>query len=285
MRNGFKMKITVVALGALLVGCGAVSIWMGMDIVQIERGWTQVIAGATVMSAGFVVIALGLVIGSLEALRTALFVLRADAAPAEPADSPAAKPGPPPEPVTVIPPAAEIKTAPVMNIIPANDPAPAAETPVAQKRAADAEATRAALAMAKPELPPRLKTQSAGESHPPREESDPHEWLERAISGGGAVDPALEWLRPGFSKAERQHARDDARDTAASLKTFAAGVKDPAAAPAQERFFESNGVTYTLHADGSITADSPDGRFHFANMDELREHLAWRNGGQPAPAG
>jgi len=62
-------KLLVVAMGGVLVLAGAVAMWLGWDIVQVERGWASVIAGATASSAGVVVIAIGILIGELRRLQ------------------------------------------------------------------------------------------------------------------------------------------------------------------------------------------------------------------------
>jgi hypothetical protein len=66
------MPYLVLALGAVLSICGALSIYFGYGIVEVERGWTGVIAGATALTGGIIVIALGLVIKSLGDLRATL---------------------------------------------------------------------------------------------------------------------------------------------------------------------------------------------------------------------
>jgi hypothetical protein len=66
------MPYLVLALGAVLSICGALSIYFGYGIIEVERGWTGVIAGATALTGGVIVMTLGLVIKSLDDLRGAL---------------------------------------------------------------------------------------------------------------------------------------------------------------------------------------------------------------------
>lgn len=40
--------------------------------------------------------------------------------------------------------------------------------------------------------------------------------------------------------------------------------------------YDSGGNTYTMYADGTIDADTPAGRFHFASIEELK---LFRNAG------
>lgn len=66
------MAYIVLALGAFLSIGGALSIFHGAGIVEIERGWTGVIAGATALTGGIVTIALGLILKTLLDLRPIL---------------------------------------------------------------------------------------------------------------------------------------------------------------------------------------------------------------------
>ena len=77
------MPYVVLALGVVLSICGALSIYFGYGIIEIERGWTGVIAGATALTGGIVVIALGLVIKGLGDLRAALVTSAGHDAPAK----------------------------------------------------------------------------------------------------------------------------------------------------------------------------------------------------------
>jgi hypothetical protein len=74
--RGF-MAYLVLALGAFLSIGGALSIFHGAGIVEVERGWTGVIAGATALTGGIVTIALGLILRTLLDLRPLLAGQRA----------------------------------------------------------------------------------------------------------------------------------------------------------------------------------------------------------------
>ena len=54
--------------------------------------------------------------------------------------------------------------------------------------------------------------------------------------------------------------------------------EEPAPAPAPELSvigtYESGGNTYTMYADGSIDAKTPEGDYHFASLDELKTFIA-----------
>ena len=92
------MAYLVLALGAPLSVGGALSIFHGAGIVEVERGWTGVIAGATSLTGGIVTIALGLILKTLLDLRRGGMALQHDrtlepiAAASPPAASIAANP-------------------------------------------------------------------------------------------------------------------------------------------------------------------------------------------------
>jgi hypothetical protein len=80
-RERGSMPYLVLALGAFLSIGGALSIFHGAGIVEVERGWTGVIAGATALTGGIMTIALGLILKALLELRPMLANRLAVAAP------------------------------------------------------------------------------------------------------------------------------------------------------------------------------------------------------------
>ncbi|HET6378458.1 MAG TPA: hypothetical protein VFG05_09170 [Methylocella sp.] len=66
------MSYAVFAMGALLSLCGALAIYAGYGIIQVERGWAEVIAGSIAFSCGIVTIALGCVLYRLTSLQALL---------------------------------------------------------------------------------------------------------------------------------------------------------------------------------------------------------------------
>jgi hypothetical protein len=169
-----KKIVTTVTLmvvgGVLLSIAGAASVWQGLDIVQLERGWTMVISGAVAFTGGVVTLAIGLLTREVRLVRLAI-------GPAKP-----------------------------------------------QKR----------------------KASQAAESEPaaPVQAADQQAFVDAAI-------PARARARPEEPDAASQRPR-----------------------PRALRRFEAHGATYTLFADGSIEADSPEGQRTFSDMDALRAHLA-----------
>jgi hypothetical protein len=67
-----KMSYLVLALGAFLSLCGALAVYTGYGIIQVERGWASVIAGSTAFSCGIVTLALGLILHRLSSMHASL---------------------------------------------------------------------------------------------------------------------------------------------------------------------------------------------------------------------
>ena len=109
---------------------------------------------------------------------------------------------------------------------------------------------------------------------PPREETVVAIRAPDRLPSVDEVDPALDWLRAGPAKPSIH--------PPAPAKFDEPAPPDAAAPPATLRQFESGGVNYTLYANGSILAESPEGQLRFADMTELRAHLARREPREPA---
>ncbi|MBV8564090.1 MAG: hypothetical protein JO273_01395 [Methylobacteriaceae bacterium] len=58
----------VFILGGALAAAGATAIGLGIDIIDVERGWTQVIAGTVALSGGIVTLALGCILARIGGL-------------------------------------------------------------------------------------------------------------------------------------------------------------------------------------------------------------------------
>src|SRR5271154_3914280 len=66
------MKYVLLFFGIVLLVGGALSIYSGYNIIEVERGWASVIAGATSGRGGSITIGLALVLMSLDRLRATL---------------------------------------------------------------------------------------------------------------------------------------------------------------------------------------------------------------------
>lgn len=62
------MSYLVLAMGAFLSLCGALALYAGYGIIQVERGWATFIAGSVAFSCGIVTLALGLILHRLSSL-------------------------------------------------------------------------------------------------------------------------------------------------------------------------------------------------------------------------
>ena len=62
------MSYLVLAMGAFLSLCGALALYAGYGIIQVERGWASFIAGSVAFSCGIVTLALGLILHRLSSL-------------------------------------------------------------------------------------------------------------------------------------------------------------------------------------------------------------------------
>ena len=208
------MAYLVLALGALLSIGGALSIFQGAGIVQVERGWTGVIAGATSLTGGIITIALGLILKALLDLRarglsSAPQHLASDVEPRPvglSAAETAAVPAPAselesgliaaflaPEPVTAATPVARgtaVDQAELEHHAPVAEPLPVVREMTVPERVPQEQ-----IAAEQPEPPkPRFKISfnTPAEPHPPVEplpavESHPpvpamDDWLDRAFS-------------------------------------------------------------------------------------------------------
>ena len=241
------MKIVVYLLGLLLVAGGGASMWTGFDIVQVERGWTQVIAGAAALSGGVVTLAIGALIGAVNKLHGAVAMAGEDFLKRlreEPATA-----------------RAEAREAePLAPAAPAPEPA----------------AAKPEIAMSKPERPNLpLSGAEAPQSFAPPSPPEPATGGARdRLPSVDDVGPALDWLRSGPARpAKSRNPPGGERETAPAPAVPETGGQ----LASTLRRFESGGINYTLFADGSILAESPDGREKFANMDALRKHLASRD--------
>lgn len=131
------MNWLVLILGLALAVGGSVAIYLGADIVQLERGWVSVLAGAMLASGGVVTFALGLVLFRLDGLRRAFAegaALRLvpiparhepDNVPVDDADHPAHAPTAPAMPAILAPAVAAAGVAGIASVMMATHHEPA----------------------------------------------------------------------------------------------------------------------------------------------------------------
>lgn len=66
------MKYVLFALAVLLLLVGGYSVFTGLPIIEVERGWASVIAGTTALVGGALLFGIGWVVRTLEQLRAAV---------------------------------------------------------------------------------------------------------------------------------------------------------------------------------------------------------------------
>lgn len=62
------MKWIVALVGLLLASAGGLSIWDGLNIIQVERGWVGVIGGSVALVGGLILMAISLIVSRLESI-------------------------------------------------------------------------------------------------------------------------------------------------------------------------------------------------------------------------
>jgi hypothetical protein len=183
----------------------------------------------------------------------------------------------------------------------------APETPESAPMATEPEPVAEAAAEPEPEILSEPEPQPEPETPPlrepvapPREVARTHVWLEKALNDDG--EPALDWLRQRRGREGPQE-RNVPSFMRRHVSTEAGSVEAPAPPQAPEPQpepqiveravepqparasgtpgvvgrYAANGSDYTLYADGSIDAQTPDGPRHFVSMDELRGFLQQQN--------
>ena len=277
------MKYLTIATGALLTILGIAAFWQGYDIVQMERGWSFVIAGATVFTGGIVTMAIGVLIGAVQSLRESALPDRAERPRADPGKISAPSLSRAPEIAGGVGAAAAAVISSAPTAAPAlmatrEPPAVAPEIVAPEAPAATLHETKQS---AENDIHDELQPPNFGASPPQTSASheiageDARAWIKGAFAETSDNDPALDWLRQAPRKATPGEPSQS--DVTANVEPIKQAKPQIAL-----RRFESNGVSYTLYADGSIDSEAPDGRFHFASMDELKTHLARKDGAEPA---
>jgi hypothetical protein len=282
------MVVALLLLSLAMIVGGVLSAAFGWDIVLNERGWVMVIAGATVATGGALVLALAALAARLGRIRAELAEIRdrtgrpEPALPSAPALDPvaavasgllagAAEPGRPPEPEpgelrlpAFLQPEREPDAPPAPEAAPPPPPEPDREPAAPDPLFADLdrppEAGPDAEAAPKPDI-----------DRPP---APPLEGPE----GGPEERPA--------GDAEEAPARPEPA-VAPAPEPAEAAPEEPPAEPEPGRAvigtYTSGHNRYVMFADGSIEAETPDGTFHFASLDELKAFIA--AGGEDRPEG
>ena len=266
------MIAALFALAAAMIIAGAAAVIQGFPYVRLESGLAMVIAGSVAASSGAVLFGLGVVASGLRRIERSAARVPAGGF----ADGPAALPpasaseGPASEGRPRLP--------PVLPAAPASVVPPMAEPPVTPERprgeagrdAAD-HAPAVAPAEPEPELPipgltPAPPVRERGPEHEP-----PHAEPSHAESSPADPPPRVAPEDDLFAAPEGPRAEETL-----TLRRSLDAVPDPEPEPAPKPGrtvvgrYASGGNTYVMFADGSIEAETPQGRFTFSSLDELK---------------
>ncbi len=263
------MIAALFALAAAMVIAGCAAVVQGFPYVRLESGLAMVIAGAVAASSGTVLFGLGVVASGLRRVERAAgrsaTMIRGDgpdepAAPhhAAPSDArprlpPVLPMAPAPVPPTVEPAIAELSlTSEASRIEPG--PHTADRAPAADLAEPEPELPIPGLALAQPA--PERKPETAEPA--PAAAQPPEDDLFTATEDGPGTDRGLSLRR--------------------SLDPSPDPEPEPEPTPLRESApertvvgrYASGGNTYVMFEGGAIEADTPQGRFTFASLDELK---------------
>ncbi|MGU3465231.1 hypothetical protein ACLBXO_10290 [Methylobacterium sp. C33D] len=268
------MIAALFALAAAMIIGGCAAVIQGFPYVRLESGLAMVIAGSVAASSGAVLLGLGVVALGFRRVERAFG--RAPVAGERPVPA-AAAPEPALSPVdearTRLPPVLPAAPAFIVPSVvePAFDPERPRIEPNLELRADEARAPfpePAAVEVPKPvpaEPPPVVPPVRVPEADRRTATDAP---TERAIAPEDDLFAAPEPPprdEPGTAAAEEAPALRPSLDTPPEPEPA------PQAAPRTVvGRYASGGNTYVMFEDGSIEAETPQGRFTFASLDELK---------------
>ncbi|SEO99186.1 hypothetical protein SAMN02799625_04380 [Methylobacterium sp. UNC300MFChir4.1] len=273
------MIAALFALAAAMIIGGCAAVIQGFPYVRLESGLAMVIAGSVAASSGAVLLGLGVVALGFRRVERALG--RAPAAGARPAPAAAPAPAPVDEARTRLPPVLPAAPAFIVPSVvePAFDPERPRIEPSLELRADEARAPFPEPGAV--ETPKPVPAEPAPVVPPVRvpeadRRPEPDAPSERAIAPEDDLFAAPE---PPLREEPREEPRGEPGTTAAdeapalrpSLDTPPEPEPAPPAAPRTVvGRYASGGNTYVMFEDGSIEAETPQGRFTFASLDELK---------------
>ena len=281
------MIAALFALAAAMIIGGCAAVIQGFPYVRLESGLAMVIAGSVAASSGAVLLGLGVVaLGFRRVERAIGRVLTAGerhAAPAAaPATAAAAAPASADADRTRLPPLLPAAPAFIVPSVvePAFDPERPRMEPSLELRADEARTAvpeAAAVEAAKPAPVEPDPVHAA----PPVLAPEPSLRLEtgapRAQSAIAPEDDLFAAPEPPPEPREevREEVREEIRAESPSLRPSLDTAPEPEPAPKLAARtvvgrYASGGNTYVMFEDGSIEAETPQGRFTFASLDELK---------------
>jgi hypothetical protein len=287
------MIIALYSLAAAMIVGGLASIVVGWDMVLIERGWTMVIAGSVAASSGALLLGVAAVASRLALLQQRLDAIAAAPALAgEPSASIASR-----RLADDTREAAERDSADLQPVLPFIDEPAAPSTPepmAPTARAFELDRTPEPIA----EAPEQAEWQETDRPivedrlEPEEEQRIPDFLLKRSREATPAasmsvyereireeiidIDVAViptEDL-PGDDLRDEPQPVAPAEPEPAPSDDEARQEAEPEGPPTVVGTYNSGDNHYIMYSDGSIEAETPQGNYRFASLDELKEFIA-----------
>ena len=240
------MVVVLYAVASAMVLGGAAAAIHGYGIIMVERGWTLVIAGAVLASGGAVLAGVAQLGSRVAAIQRDTARLWERFARLDPSAVPAS-PTVSPAPLSLAP------RGPVDMADAAVEPAPEEPAPKA--------------GLADPTAAPAAEQPASGRTRP-KVAAAPQPLLSET--------PLRGTTEPGDAP--------DERPAPAAEASRNDGRPEPSDKPTVVGTYDSGGNHYVMFSDGSIEADTPNGMFRFASLDELKDFIASGGESGAAPA-
>jgi hypothetical protein len=282
------MVIALFALALAMIVGGAAAMVQGWDIILVERGWSLLIAGSVGAGSGALLLGIAAVVARLGRIRSDLKQLSEHIVRSEPVF-----PQPP-----ILDPVAAVASGLLEGALGTTGTPASAELP----READDEGTQ-------PTLPPFMRRNEVDSASRERiagrgetrfgssvgKGERNHEWPEIA-PGRPEAESKIRSSDDLFSEDDRE--RPEERHTLADRAEDDGPVRERDLSPAAERLpvfgqptaqepelraahsttivgtYNSGDNHYVMFSDGSIEAETPQGKFSFSSLDELKEFIA-----------
>jgi hypothetical protein len=265
------MIAALFALAAAMVIGGSAAVIQGFPYVRLESGLAMVIAGSVAASSGAVLFGLGVLALAFRRVERAVGQVPAPRArEAAAASAPGAAdegrsrlpPVLPAAPAFLVPPVVEPPFDPDRSRIdPKPEPQPEGLPELALLAA---EADKPDTSLPKPSKPPRVEPDLR--VPPPLAAQDPAPQTKPDAKSPGVIAPEDDL----FAAPE---ASSGVEEEPPALRSSLDPAPAPAPKPATRTVvgrYASGGNTYVMFEDGSIEAETPQGRFTFASLDELK---------------
>ena len=262
------MVFLLYVISALLTLSGGAAAVYGADTIRTETGSTMAVAGVAMACAGLLMVALTACLSELKKIRE--LVEAGEIVPVA-------------APVVVAPELPAVTAASVAAAVVAADRAPAdagvrgAHDEPGPAQPADSPPVDPLTPTLRPTLAPEAEGDKAELATPDPDRSD------RAAANAGS--------EPSAAADAKASAEDMAQDDKDAVERDETGSDTPATAEGaggegtKERelvaTYASGEHTYFMYSDSAIEAETPQGRFRFSSMDELRVFVETGKGGMP----